>query len=207
MQWKKHIFFINLIIIHTFDRTPCDCSSFRCGKILYCMEGKTCEICSLSTFLSFSLCAKCMCSICHHNHSAKLLLKFICRMEKWFLCFYNFKYLIIVTHNSGKIYRDNRFRLLCDCICQLLIIHLVRIFCHIHQNQFCTYMLYYTGWCSISIGSCNYFISRSNSQKTQCHLQAGCCWIQTDHPVCFHIFWQFLFKKLRLWSCCDPATS
>ena len=171
------------------------------------MEGKACEICSLSTLLSFSLCAKCMRCICHYDHSAKLLLKFICRMEKRFLCFYNFKYLIIVTHNSGKIYRDNRFRLLCDRICQFLIIHLVRIFCHIHQNQFCTYMLYYTGGCSISISCCDYFISRSDSQQAKCHLLTSCCRIQTDYSISPYIFCQLFFKKLCLWSGCDPTTS
>ena len=170
------------------------------------MKRKACEISNLSTFLFALFCSKCMRTICTYNNPAIFFLFFIFWMKQVFLLLNDCIYSTIITNYTSQIHRNDHFRFLSYRIFQLSIIHLIRIFCRIHQDKFCSDMTYHTCRRCIRICSCNHLISWSYSQNSQCHLQCSCCRIKTGCILCMTVICNFSFKCFGFWSCCNPAT-
>ena len=58
---KKHKLMINLLIIHTRNVSPYQCTTLCCGKVLYCMERKAGKVRSFPAHLTLSAGTETMC--------------------------------------------------------------------------------------------------------------------------------------------------
>ena len=92
-----------------------------------------------------------MSGIIYYYQMSYSLLQCIGWSEQLTFVLYNPIYLIIIAWHSSYVNRDYHFGMFIDGILQLFVVHLVRIWLGINENQFCSNMAYRTCCGSICI--------------------------------------------------------
>ena len=147
-----------------------------------------------------------MCIICGDDNPAYLLLDRIRRMEQMLLGLYNREDLVKIAHDAAQVNRANYLRLLRNCICQLIIIHLHAVLLRIHKDQLASHVLSNRSRGRICISWHNDFIFRSHADQAQRHLHGRRRGVQAHSFPGSKIRSYLPFKLLRLRARSNPST-